>query len=256
MTGTRSHSDKFAWGDSFLSRIDPRIKIAGTAGLLVVNLISRTALVCGVIALLILGLMVAGRLPYRRQLLFIAFPASFALFAVLSQTIFYGETIFFSLGPIDFHTEGLTHGLFIALRIVAGGLVIVLLGATTPINRLCQALRWYRVPATFVELVQMTYRYLHETYAEFARMRQAQRARLGWSSARAGLASSRMLGGALFMRVFDRGARSAEAMRCRGAGPLVNEAMPSLRRQDFLAAAGIMIVIVSLVYLSLAEVRL
>jgi cobalt/nickel transport system permease protein len=141
------------------------------------------------------------------------------------------------------------------LRIVAGGLVIVLLGATTPINRLCQALRWFRVPVTFVELVQLTYRYLFDTYAEFARMRQAQRARLGWSSARAGLVSSRMLGGALFIRVFERGTRSAEAMRCRGAGALVERAMPSLRRGDLVAAAGIVFLLAMLTYLSLGEIR-
>lgn len=253
MTGA-GHGDDFAWGDSFLSRLDPRVKIAGVAGLLAINITSESALVSGCIALVVILLMLAGRLPYRRQLLFIAFPASMAFFAVVSQALFSGTTMLFSLGPYDFHTDGFIHGLFLALRIVAGGLVVVLLGATTPLNRLCLAMRWYRVPATFVELVQMTYRYLYDTHAEFARMRQAQRARLGWSSARTGLASSRMLGGALFMRVFERGARAAEAMRCRGAGPVVSGAMPAFRRGDLVAAVVTVLLLAALATLSFSGV--
>lgn len=255
MTGaSHGHGDDFAWGDSMLSRLDPRVKIAGVAGLLAVNLTSRSVIVCGAIGVLVFALMVAGRLPYRRQLLMIAFPASLAVFAVFSQALFSGEAALLSLGPFTFHTDGFYHGLFIALRIVTGGLVVVLLGATTPLNRLCLALRWYRVPDTFVELVQMTYRYLYDTYAEFFRMRQAQRARLGWSSARTGLASSRMLGGALFMRVFERGIRSAEAMRCRGAGPVVSGVMPALRREDLAVAAVLCLVLAVLAFLSLSGV--
>jgi cobalt/nickel transport system permease protein len=255
LTGAgHSRGDGFAWSGSFIARIDPRVKIAGTAGLLAVNLVSHSALVSGLIALTVVVLMTAGRLPYRRQLLFIAFPASFALFAIISQAIFNGETVMFSIGPIDFHSDGLVYGLYLALRIVAGGLVVVLLGATTPLNRLCLALRWFRVPATFVELVQMTYRYLFDTYAEFSRMRQAQRARLGYSSARAGLTSSRMLGGALFLRVYDRGTRSADAMLCRGAGPLESGPMPAMGRIDAVAAVVISALLAVLLYLSISGV--
>ena len=255
MTGaSRGHDDNYAWSGSFLTLLDPRIKLGAVAGLLLVNLTASSVVVCGLIGLLVITLMVAGRLPYRRQLLLIAFPASMAVFAVLSQAVFNGDSNLFSIGPIAFHSDGLYQGLFIAARIVAGGLLIVLLGATTPINRLCLALRWCHVPPTFVELVQMTYRYLHDTYAEFARMRQAQRTRLGWSSARAGLASSRMLGGALFMRVLDRGTRSAEAMRSRGAGPIVSGTLPAPGRRDMVAIAVIALVLLLLAALSFTEV--
>ncbi|MDO8735817.1 MAG: cobalt ECF transporter T component CbiQ [Thermoleophilia bacterium] len=250
MTAISRNSDGYAWGDSFLSRIDPRVKIAGFAGLLLVNLLGGSYLVSGVIAVAMALLMIAGRIPYRRQLLMISFPASFAIFTIISQTVFMGGEVFASLGPFDLHLQGLFNGLFISLRIIAGGLIVVVLGVTTPINRLCQALRWFKAPATFIEITQLTYRYLFDIHGEFSRMRDAQQVRLGWSSARAGLASSRLLGGSLFLRVYDRGLRSSEAMRCRGSGPVVNGALPRPGKLDILAGSGAAIFISALVMLA------
>jgi len=246
MAAFSHNNDGYAWGDSLLSRIDPRIKIVGFTGVLLLNLLGGSYMVSGTIAATMVLLMIAGRIPYRRQLLMISFPASFAIFTIVSQTVFMNGEIFASLGPFDLHLQGLYHGLYVSLRIVAGGLIVVVLGVTTPINRLCQALRWFRTPATFIEITQLTYRYLYDIYSEFSRMREAQQVRLGWSSARSGLASSRMLGGSLFMRVYDRGLRSSEAMRCRGSGPVVNGTLPIPGRSDVIAGIITAIFIVAL----------
>lgn len=253
MTAGSHTGDGFAWGGGLLSRIDPRVKIAGVTGLLIVNLVTRSFLVPGIIALSMVIIMVAGRIPYRRQLVMIAFPVSFALMAVISQTLFEGQTVMATLGPLDLHSDGLVHGLFISLRVVAGGLIVVVLGVTTPLSRLCLALRWFRVPVAFVEVVQMTYRYLFDIYSEFSRMKDAQRSRRGWSTAHNGLTSSRMLGGALFMRVYDRGLRSSEAMRCRGAGKLVSGSLPRPGRHDLLAGAVLFALLALLCLITLRE---
>lgn len=227
------------------------MKIAGAGALLLFNLAGGSWAVPALIALAMVTVMVAGSIPYRRQLVAVAFPASFALFVVASQTVFTGTSVFATIGPVDLHGDGLLHGLYLSLRIVAGGLVIVVIGVSTPINRLCQALRWFRVPATFVEIVQLVYRYLFDIHDELARMRQAQRTRLGWSTARNGLASSRMLGGALFMRVYGRGVRSSEAMRCRGAGRISSGPLAAPGRLDLAAAIFIAALLAALAYLAL-----
>lgn len=252
MNVTNGNVDSYAWGDSFLSRVDPRVKIAVAAGFLAVNLTAGTFYVPAAISLAVVILMATARVPYRRQLLMIAFPSTFALFAVASQTLFTGNEPFASAGPFDLHMEGLLYGLFLSLRIVAGGLIIVVLGVSTPVNRLCLALRWFRVPATFVEVLQLTYRYIFDIHYEYARMREAQRSRLGWSSAKAGLASSRLLAGSLFLRVYDRGLRSTEAMRCRGSGPVVSGSLDPPARLDLAAALAAVILLAALVTLSLA----
>ncbi len=239
-----SRGDDYAWGESFLSRIDPRVKIASVAALLAINLYAGSVLVSSVVAASMAVLMLAGRVPYRRQLLAIAFPATFAIFIIISQTIFEGRAVFAGIGPLDLHSDGFLHGLFLSLRVVAGGLVIVVLGVSTPLNRLCLALRWYRAPSTFVEVLQLTYRYLFDIHGEFSRMREAQRSRLGWSQARNGLASSRMLGGSLFLRVYERGLRSSEAMRCRGAGLVAAGTLSKPGRLD-LAAGSIVVALVA-----------
>lgn len=258
MTGSgnsaHGHGDGYAWGESFLSRIDPRVKIAAVAVLLTMNLLAVSALTPAVIGGSMLLLMLAGRIPYRRQLVMISFPATFALFIVISQTIFAGNSIAAGIGPFDLHGDGFMHGLFISLRVVAGGLVVVVLGVSTPLNRLSLALRWFRVPETFVEVVQMTYRYLFDIHGEFFRMREAQRSRLGWSNTRAGLGSSRMLGGALFLRVYERGLRSTEAMRCRGAGSPAAGTLPRPGKLDLLAAIAAAALVAGLMAISLAGV--
>ncbi|MBE0428286.1 MAG: cobalt ECF transporter T component CbiQ [Thermoleophilia bacterium] len=251
MTGASHGRDDYAWSGGWLSRVDPRVKIASVAGLLAVNLLAATFLVPLVISFAMLLLMVAGRVPYRRQLIMIAFPATFAIFIIASQTVFEGRAVFASLWFIDLHLDGLLHGIYLSLRVVSGALVVVVLGVTTPINRLCMALRWFRVPATFVEVVLLTYRYLFDIYAEYARMREAQRSRLGWTSAAAGLSSSRMLGGSLFLRVYERGLRSAEAMSCRGAGSLVSGNLPRPSRLDVGAGLATALLLVLLVVLAL-----
>ena len=96
-----SHADSYAWGGSFLSRIDPRVKLAAVAGLLAVNLFRGSALVSAAIAGFMFLLMLAGRIPYRRQLLMIAFPVTFAVFIIISQTLFEGGSVFTSIGPLD-----------------------------------------------------------------------------------------------------------------------------------------------------------
>lgn len=250
MAPAPAYGDSLAWSGGFLTRIDPRVKLTAVCGLLAANLLAGTAAAAGLIAGAMVALMLAGRIPYRRQLIAIAFPATFALFAVASQAVFEGTETVASLGPVDLHRDGLGHGLFIAARVVAGGLVVVVLGATTPLNRLCQALRWFKVPATFVEVIQMAYRYLFDIHSEFSRMKAAQRARQGWSSAKNGLNSSRMLGGALFFRVYDRGLRSAEAMRCRGAGPLIAGPLPRLRRLDYGALLAVALLLMAVAAVS------
>jgi len=251
MTGASTNSDNYAWGNTFLSRIDPRVKIAAVTGLLVVNMMGASYLVSAAIAMTMVLVMIAGRVPYRRQLLMIAFPSTFALFAIFSQTVFKGNEIMAAFGPFDLHRDGLFYGLYLSLRIIAGGLIVVVLGVTTPLNRLCLALRWFRTPATFVEVVQLTYRYLFDINTEFFRMREAQRSRLGWSSASTGLSSSRMLGGSLFPRVYERGLRSSEAMRCRGSGPVVSGNLAPPGRLDFVAGAIVTLLLAVLISMAI-----
>lgn len=237
---TASHRhDESAWGGGPLTRIDPRVKIAGAAALLAINLCASSWGVSVAIAVAMVLAMAAGRITYRRQLIAIAFPASFALFAILSQTVFNGDRVIAVIGPVNLHSDGFLLGLMISLRILAGALVVVVLGVSTPINRLSLALRWFKVPALFVEVLQLSYRYLFDIHAEFSRMREAQRVRLGWTNARRGLASSRILGGALFIRVYDRGLRAGEAMRCRGSGSLITGSLEGLGRLDLAAAAAL-----------------
>ncbi len=237
MAGASRRHDDIAWGGGLLTRIDPRVKIAGTVLLLAVNLYLSSWAFSAALAVAMLLLMTLGHVPYRRQLLAVAFPAGFTIFAVASQALFSGEEVIASLGPVAIHWDGLLAGLVIALRILGGALVVVVLGVSTPMNHLALALRWFRVPLLFVELLQLTYRYLFDIYAEFTRMREAQRVRLGWSNRRAGLESSRLLGGALFVRVYDRGLRAGEAMRCRGSGPVVAGSLGRPGRIDLVSVA-------------------
>ena len=78
---------------------------------------------------------------------------------------------------MSFTVEGVAAGAELGLVVLAGVMLMLILGLTTPLPALLSALRWYRVPALLVEIGMLMYRYLFLFVEEAGRMRQAQRLR-------------------------------------------------------------------------------
>jgi cobalt/nickel transport system permease protein len=134
---------------------------------------------------------------------------------------------------------------------VAGSAAVLLLATTTPMSDLLPALRRLRVPAAVVEVASVVYRLLFVLLESLDTIREAQTARMGYSSLRRSYRSSGALAAAVLTRSWDRARRLQEGLAGRGMETglrVLPEVRPSSRLFLAATAAGIAgIVAVSLV---------
>ena len=201
----------------WLGARDPRLRVLAALGfaLVTVSLSRPTPLALALVIALSLalaaglgGAVLARRLSVLGGLLLV-------LVATLPFTV-PGQAIGY-LGPLTASREGLVLGLTILVR--AGTVVLTLtalIGTLEPVA-LGHSLARLGVPDRLVHLFLFTLRHIHALYGEYARLRQAMRARafvprsdrhtwntLGW------------LMGMLLVRSLERSRRTLAAMRCRG----------------------------------------
>ena len=130
-----------------------------------------------------------------------------------------GVSIFsFALGSwlLSATTEGVGAGLLIASRILGSMSVVLLLGFTTPVYKLFRSLAWYGVPAVWVEVALLTYRYVFYFLDIAMQVMSAQKVRLGYTGAVRSFNSAGLLSGSVLVRAFLQAERTGEAMAVRG----------------------------------------
>ena len=134
---------------------------------------------------------------------------------------------------------------------VAGSAAVLLLATTTPMSDLLPALRRLRVPAAVVEVASVVYRLLFVLLESLDTIREAQTARMGYSSLRRSYRSSGALTAAVLTRSWDRARRLQEGLAGRGMETglrVLPEVRPSSRLFLAATAAGLAgIVAISLV---------
>jgi cobalt/nickel transport system permease protein len=116
---------------------------------------------------------------------------------------------------------------------------VLLLATTTPISDLLPELRRLRVPGAVIEVASVVYRLLFVLLESLRTIREAQTARMGYSSWRRSYRSSGGLAAAVLTRSWDRARRMQEGLAGRGLETglrVLPEALPSSR--PFLALAG------------------
>ena len=126
---------------------------------------------------------------------------------------------------------------------LAGSAAVLLLATTTPMSDLLPALRRLRVPAAVVEVASVTYRLLFVLLESLGAVREAQAARMGWSSPRRSYRSAGLLAAAVLTRSWDRARRMQEGLAGRGMETglrVLPEAQPSSRA--FLASGVVLLV--------------
>jgi cobalt ECF transporter T component CbiQ len=206
--------------DGLLSRIEARTKIAFVILALVLNiLVPGTGVSLGIIALVCAGFILA-RVPAGLAASRMTLPLLMATVLMLTEVFFYGQTPLFHLDffglAVTGYTEGLAQGTALVLRVLAGVSLVLLLGLTTPADRLLKACSWFRVPPAFIEVSLLVYRYIFVLWEELAAVREAQRTRLAYRTWRSGMDAAGMLGASVILRAYDRSSRVFEAMCVRG----------------------------------------
>jgi cobalt/nickel transport system permease protein len=174
----------------------------------------------------------------------------FCLFAGISNLIFERSTAFF-IGSLPI-TFGLLSCTTMLLRALLCSALVVILSATTPMQELSAQLRRFRVPAVFVGLLELCYRYTSVLLAEAQSMYSAYTLRHGADAI--DLKDMGTFVGHLFLRAADRAERVYAAMQCRGYS--IKGAKPALRRMalsdvGFLCAVCAVCIVLRLVSLPL-----
>ena len=230
-------------GNSALHKLDARIKI-----------ISALAAIFGVVLmgnwwmpLFVFGACVVflfySRAPakiYFKRLLYplyiILFIAIVQPFTIISPNV---EAYLPVLGwPI--YVEGLKFGMLIFTRCLSAVAVLNLLILLTPMEKILDSLRWFKIPNVITDTMMLMFRYISLISDESSRIRKAQESRLGYSK-KLGLfkkvANFGTLAGMLVARSFDRALQVGDAMvsRCyTGTSNMFYYAKKKLPRKDTL----------------------
>jgi len=208
------HLEELAHGDSWLHRLDPRIKLMAAGGFsLVVGLAHSPAVMAAGLGLGV-GLVASGRLAANVVIKRIV--AINVLMAFLWVTMPW--RVGWDGGPgLVFNPRGLYLAAAMTLKANAIVLALMALVSTSTVNHIFHALAHMKVPAKLVHLFLFFYRYLHVMHREYHRLNQAMAAR----GFRPGnnlhtYRSYAHLAGMVLVKSFDRAERVYQAMLCRG----------------------------------------
>lgn len=238
--GFELFSDIFAFRDSRLARLDPRVKLGAALSVMIAVLISQqlylplAAFACG------LGAMLSLRCPIKLIAARMAIPLLMAGVICLMKTFLSGGEELFSLyvGPweLSASVEGLAEGMLVAARVLGSVTMLILLGLVTPAHKIFTALRWAHVPQIWVETAMLMYRYIFALLDQAANIFTAQQTRLGYVGLRRSLSSMGTLAGRVLERSMEQASRTHEAMVLRGyKGSIPLGKLPPIQRRDVTA---------------------
>ncbi|GBE03087.1 energy-coupling factor transporter transmembrane protein EcfT [bacterium BMS3Abin08] len=211
------HLEEFAEGNSFLHRLDPRVKF-----LTIIPYILVIAIMHGqkgpLAALAFSTLLVAlARLDMKKLInrLVVVNVFVFLLWAFIPFS-YPGETVF-HIGPLTATREGMLYTLSITLKTNAIVLATIAILGTSEIFSLAHALVHLKVPDKLVPLFFFFYRYISVLHGEYGRLRNAMiircfRAGTNMHTYR----TYAYLVGMLIVKSYERSQRIYQAMLCRG----------------------------------------
>ena len=208
--------------DSYIHRLDPRIKIIALFAFILFVIFTRPTsfIAFALYGVLIAALILLSKIPFgfilKRSLVIIPFVLMAAIFIPFFKK---GEVA----GGYSFGTLKLTvtyDGLMIFWNILVKAylciLSMILLVTSTKLSDFLKALEKLRFPSVFVIILSFMYRYIFVVQDELMKMRQAKEARsIGGSRWFHAKVLANMIG-VLFMRTYERGESVYLAMCSRG----------------------------------------
>ncbi|MCC7119250.1 MAG: cobalt ECF transporter T component CbiQ [Anaerolineales bacterium] len=248
--------DRYHAQESFVHRLDPRVKTALTIAFILSNALLPDGawLAYGLAWLSLLTANYASRLglgyTFKRSLIALPFAliAVTILFSMPGRPIFSFHLFFW---PLTITDAGLLRFVSILIRSWLSVQAAILLVATTRFPDLVHALEHLKVPAILTTIIAFLYRYLFVLMDEVFRLLRARESR---SAAGAGRRSgggvfwrakvAGNLAGQLFLRSYERSDRIYNAMVARGyAGRLCTLNPHELKSSDYFVAAFALLLI-------------
>ncbi|MEL7657053.1 MAG: cobalt ECF transporter T component CbiQ [Bacillota bacterium] len=207
--------EELADGKTMIHRIHPMAKMITTIFFLVVVISFDKYNISGLIPFFIypILLMALGEIPYRSVLSRLVIALPFSFFAGLSNPFLDRGTAYILIG---FSVSwGILSFASIILKTILTVMAVLILIATTPMDKIAHQLIRIRIPKIFVMQLMLTYRYISLLITEAGNMMKAYHLR---SSQQKGiqLAHIGTFMGQLLLRSFERSEKVYAAMKCRG----------------------------------------
>ncbi|MGC8602120.1 MAG: cobalt ECF transporter T component CbiQ [Desulfomonilaceae bacterium] len=219
--------------------MDSRTKMIMALSLIFAVILSTKIILPFIVMSVCVSIMLIIGIPPKIVFFRLIAPMSIVLALVVIQAFSLNGTRFFSLSLFGLHLvatyEGLGHGILLGSRVLGAVSVMILLGSVTPAHRIFHALRWFKVPDTWVEIALLIYRYTFTLADQTSDVVDAQKLRLGYSNLRRSLTSIGVLAGTVITRSMDQAMRTYEAMTLRGYdGAIRFEALPKMPKTEFI----------------------
>jgi cobalt/nickel transport system permease protein len=156
-----ANAEHMAEAGGALQRIDPRVKVLGLPGLVVVAAASHALWVLGAMFAFAAGLAVLSRISLRKLSGWVWAPVLFLTGAIALPALFLtpGRPVF-AWGQVAIHEQGIRSAAFLVSRAETAATLSALLVLTTPWPWVLKSLRIFKVPMVLVAILGMTYRYI------------------------------------------------------------------------------------------------
>jgi cobalt ECF transporter T component CbiQ len=213
-------ADDLARRDGLLQRLDPRVKLAGLLGLIVVAVFVKSLAVLGGLFLVAVALappshVTLSRLVKQIWLKVLAFTVLIALPAVFLVPGAVVARVPLLLWPVTL--QGLRSAAFLLGRAETAATFALLLILCTPWPHVLKALRVFRAPIVLVAILGMTHRYIFVFLESASQMFASRRSRMvGRLSPRDRRRVATATAGALLDKALHLSADVQSAMASRG----------------------------------------
>ena len=251
--------DRYHETDSFLHRLDPRIKVVVTVAFILSNALlpdgAWIAFGLSWVFLLFANILSNLGIGFTFKRSFVALP-----FAIVAVTVLFSmpgaplSSFHFLFWDLTITDIGLLSFVSILIRSWLSVQMAILLVASARFPDIIHALEHLKIPVILTTIIAFLYRYLFVLADEVFRLMRARESRAaampgtrsGGSVAwRAGVAGH--MAGQLFLRSYERSDRVYNAMLARGyAGHMETINPHELRRRDYLTAAFALLMILIL----------
>lgn len=213
MSGERLAVDTAAWTSPWRPRrvLDKAVLAGGLLGCAVALPAWPGGLLAGAVAVAVL----LGPARVRPGLLLrtVRIPLAFIALGAVSLLV----AVSWDAGPrVSPVPQALPEAATVLVRGTSGALAVLVLAATTPMVDLFAALHRARVPAALVEVASLVYRLVFVLVGSVHAIREAQEARLGFTSRSAAYRSLSALIAAVLVRSWTRARRLEDGLAGRG----------------------------------------
>ncbi|PMP67734.1 MAG: cobalt ECF transporter T component CbiQ [Thermodesulfobacterium geofontis] len=211
------HLEIFAEGNSFLHKLDPRIKILVFLFFAVLCAISKGILIPFFYLLFSFLLILIANLNFKILLNRLTGANFFILFIWIFIPLRYKGNPYIDLGFLKVSYEGIKYALSITLKCNAIILATIALLSTSTIFSLAHAMLYLKVPSKLVTIFFLFYRYISVMHEEYIKIKRAVLAR-GFNP-KTNLHTYKTYAymvGALLIKSFERSEEIYKAMLARG----------------------------------------